>query len=167
MSVLWNQIVVDHGEMIFRAAYRVLHDHGDAEDVTQEVLMEAFRKHQSLGTVPEPALLSRMATLRAIDRLRRRRSVLSLDGVLVPDENQSPQLLDERLEQMSRLQQALANLPRREAECFLLRYIEGASNREIAQMLNTTESAISTALHKARTKLRQAMELHTDCGRKP
>lgn len=151
--------------MIFRAAYRVLHHNGDAEDVTQEVLLEAFRKHQSLGTVPEPALLSRMATLRAIDRLRRRRPVQSLDGVVVLDEREPPLLLDERQEQMGRLQQALANLPRREAECFLLRYLEGASNRDIAQMLNITESAVSTALHKARTKLRLAMELHTDCGR--
>jgi hypothetical protein len=40
--VLWNQIVTDHGEMLYRAAYRILHDHGAAEDVVQDVLLEAF-----------------------------------------------------------------------------------------------------------------------------
>ena len=167
MSVSWNQIVVDHGEMVFRSAYRVLRDDGDAEDITQEVLLEAYRKHQTQGTVPEPGLLRRMATVRAIDRLRRRKPVQSLDDVIAHDERESLLMLSEQQEQMSRLKQALATLPRREAECFLLRYVEGASNRDIAKMLNTTETAISTALHKARTKLRQAMELHTDCRRKP
>ena len=75
-AVSWDQIVAEHGATLYRAAFRVLHHCGDAEDVTQEVLMEAYRKQQVSGTPPGAALLRRMATLRAI---------INIGGDRVPD----------------------------------------------------------------------------------
>ena len=68
----WTQIVNDFGEIIYRAAYRILSNPSDAEDVAQDVLVEAYRKYQDTSKLPDVGLLRRMATLRAIDHLRRR-----------------------------------------------------------------------------------------------
>lgn len=74
----WNRIVEEYGEAILRASYRVVGNIVDAEDVAQDVLLEAFQKYQSTGQLPEIALLSRMATLRAIDHLRKKRPMVEI-----------------------------------------------------------------------------------------
>ena len=56
-----------------------------------------------------------------------------------------------------RLQRLIGRLPNREAECFLLRYVNGLTNDEISRALGISSSAVSTALHKARRSLRAAM----------
>jgi RNA polymerase sigma-70 factor (ECF subfamily) len=52
-----------------------------------------------------------------------------------------------------RLRQALAQLPRREAEVFCLRYFDELSYQQIADALSIRVGAVATALHKARARL--------------
>ncbi len=145
--------------MLYRAAYCILRDTGDAEDVVQDVLLEAYQKHQGNGAVPAGGLLRRMATFRAIDQLRRRRRSEPIENVTIAKSGESPDRAIQQEEQVDRLRQAIGRLPKREAECFLLRYVEGMSNQEIAEALGTNASGVSTALHKARTKLRKMLSL--------
>src|SRR3954466_15054321 len=66
----WEALVYDQGPMVFQTAWRILHDVQDAEDVTQDVLVELYRSRR-----PEdisPGLLRCAAVRRAIDLLRRR-----------------------------------------------------------------------------------------------
>jgi RNA polymerase sigma-70 factor (ECF subfamily) len=165
--VRWNRIVIDHGEMLYRAAYRILHDNGDAEDVVQDVLLEAYRKHQENGAVPVGGLLRRMVTFRAIDRLRRRRRAEPIEDATIAGFGEAPDRAIQREEQVDLLRHAIGRLPQREAECFLLRYVEGMSNEEIAKTLGTNSSVISTALHRARAKLREAMNSRTGSEMSP
>ncbi|MCG8648469.1 MAG: sigma-70 family RNA polymerase sigma factor [Pirellulales bacterium] len=154
----WEELIGNCGEKLFRRAYRVLHHTADAEDVTQEVLLEAFRMQRRDGCLPPWPLLLRMTTLRAIDRLRRRRP--DCESSHADSVSLSLQPTDSlvRREDMKRLQEAMANLPQRERQCFALRYIEGMSNEQIAELLEIKPNAVSTALHKARTKLRRALQ---------
>lgn len=153
--VPWNQIVADYGELIYRAAYRVVRHDGDAEDVTQEVLLEAYRKFQRGGGIPEPGLLRRMATVRAIDRLRRRKETKPLDDQLA--KNSVVASAFEQEEIGNQIRRAIGRLPQRDAECFVLRYVEGMSNPEIALALQISPTAVTTALHRARVKLRSEL----------
>ena len=52
---------------------------------------------------------------------------------------------------------ALQRLPRRDAEILLLKYTEDWSYRELAAHLGVSESAVEARLHRARTRLREAM----------
>ncbi len=153
----WEEIVSEHGERLFRAAYRVLHDASDAEDVTQDVMLEAFRISQRQGSIPDAPLLRRMATLRAIDRLRRRHQAEPLDEQDLSATSPLPVQQAEVDEQMRRLQNALAGLSDQECRCFVLRYFEGLTNKQIAEDLDVDPGAVSTALYKARNKLRDAL----------
>jgi RNA polymerase sigma-70 factor (ECF subfamily) len=74
----WNTIVQRHAERVFRIAYRIVGSVHDAEDVSQIVFTEAFRAHADGPVQSWSGLFARMATMRAIDLLRRRRNTAAI-----------------------------------------------------------------------------------------
>ena len=74
----WNVIVERHAERVFRIAYRILGSVHDAEDVSQIVFTEALRVQEDGPVQSWTGLFSRLATMRAIDHLRRRRKTLAI-----------------------------------------------------------------------------------------
>jgi RNA polymerase sigma-70 factor (ECF subfamily) len=149
----WEAIVREHGPAVFRTAWRVTRNAQDAEDVTQEVLLELFRSPAPPGA-PCGGLLQRMAVLRAVDCLRRRRHTVPLDDVAGPAKGLAPE--DEAIgnELAERLRDGLARLAPRQAAVFCLRYFEGLSYEQIAAALSVRREAVAVALHKARARLR-------------
>jgi RNA polymerase sigma-70 factor, ECF subfamily len=148
-----QRFVAEHGTIIFAAAWRILAHSADVEDVVQEVFLDAYRLQQSQAVAHWPALLRRMATCRALDRLRRRRHEIAVDSMALLAHGPTPE--DEAIgrELEERLRHAIAQLPQREAEVFCLRYFEQLTHDQIATLLRITTHAVSTALHKARTRL--------------
>jgi RNA polymerase sigma-70 factor (ECF subfamily) len=53
------------------------------------------------------------------------------------------------------LRQAMTKLGTRSAEMFVLRYIEGRDNREIAKLLKTTRATVAVTLHRTRSLLKK------------
>ncbi|HBO45281.1 MAG TPA: hypothetical protein DD670_15410 [Planctomycetaceae bacterium] len=153
----WDGLVREHGKVVFGIAWRILGHAQDAEDVAQEVFCQAAAKSNSKPVACWPALLRRMATCRAIDVLRRRRAMFSLDAVDPAVENDGPVAIAVREELQTRLRLALARLTSREAEVFCLRYFEDLSYRQIAETLGISTSAASTALHQARMRLQEVL----------
>jgi RNA polymerase sigma-70 factor, ECF subfamily len=137
--------------MVFGTAWRILGHTADTEDVVQEVFLAAHRMRNQVRHWP--ALLHRLATCRALDRLRQRKPSSSLDGLALATFDAEPEQSAMQRELVDRLRQAIAQLPAREGEVFCLRYFEEQSYREIAQSLDMTVSAVAQALHKARLKL--------------
>jgi RNA polymerase sigma-70 factor (ECF subfamily) len=139
--------------MVFATAKRILGQAADAEDVVQEVLMEAHRLVQTKPVRNWPGFLRRLATCRALDRLRQRRMVLPLAGLAVATGGHGPAEAAMAKELADRLRQALVQLPGRESEVFCLRYFEDLSYQQIAEILDIQAGAVAAALHKARAKL--------------
>lgn len=144
-----------YGPLVFKAAYRVLGDASLAEDVQQDVFLRLME------TRPEavkswPAFLTAAAARAAIDVLRRQRRwwrLMPLWQMLAPTTSQSPEDAGLAREQAQRLRAALARLPRREAQCFGLRYLQDLDIGEIAQALAMTENNVNVSLHRARRRL--------------
>jgi RNA polymerase sigma-70 factor, ECF subfamily len=149
----WNAIVRDHGPAVFGAAWRIVGQAADAEDVTQEVFMQAYRLHRGQTVRSWPALLRRLAVCRALDRVRRRRPTVSISGLPLAASGASPELDAMAAELAERLPEAISRLPQREGEVFCLRYFEDLSNEQIAEALDMQAGAVAVALHKARAKL--------------
>jgi RNA polymerase sigma-70 factor (ECF subfamily) len=173
----WDRIVREHGPMVYTTAWRILGQAADAEDVVQDVFMEVFRRvarpESSKGVVSPnaltpfascsgratlevrcwPALLHRLTTFRALDRLRRRKATVGLDGLCLFSPNGDPESLAIGRELADRLRQAIAQLPQREGTVFCMRYFDELSYDQIAENLAISRGAVAAALHKARAKL--------------
>ena len=162
--VNWQSIVRSHGPMAFDTAWRLLGQAADAEDVTQESLLDAFQLH-SRGEVHNwGGLLRRLATRRAIDRLRRRRKTEVLSHEPATRKADQPESVAMERELAGRLRSAIGELPDREASVFSLRYFGEMSNPEIADALGITVGAVGVALHKARIKLKQLLNVENNAA---
>ena len=153
MPTDFNDVVDRHGRAVYGTVWRILGHRPDTEDIVQEVFMEAFQRFGGEGVEHWPALLKRLATYRALDRLRRRRPIEPLDGLAIADPGNEPWQVAAERELADRLRRAVANLPEREAGVFCLSAFDGLSNPQIAEALGISSGAVAVALHKARTKL--------------
>jgi len=149
----WDRIVREHGPVVFATAWRILGHAADAEDVVQEVFLQAHQMQQQETVRSWEALLRRLAACRALDRLRQRRSLVPIDGLSLASTADDPEAIAVGRELSDRLRLALARLPRREATVFCLRYFDDLSYEDIAETLQIRVGAVATALHKARARL--------------
>jgi RNA polymerase sigma-70 factor (ECF subfamily) len=148
----------EHHARVFRAAYRITGNTPDAEDVLQSVFLRLVRRDHDASAVDNlESYLYRAAINAALDLLRARklRPNVALDEVPRAAEAQAGGGAVDSMELSSWLRAALARLNPRHAEMFVLRYIEGYDNREIADMLHTSQAVIAVTLHRTRGLLQK------------
>jgi RNA polymerase sigma-70 factor, ECF subfamily len=156
-----------HGRAVYSLALRILGDEGDAEEVTQDVFAQAWRRagqyDQTRGTVA--AWLLVMARTRAIDRFRARR--VRPEGRVQDDADltlqqlpaTSPDAASEMMaaERGQRVRRALEDLPFLQRVAIELAYFEGLSQREIAERLEQPLGTVKTRMRLGLLKLRDAL----------
>lgn len=160
----FSAIVNRHGRSMFRYARRMLHDAGDAEDVTQEALVAAWRGLPDYrGEASLRTWLFTLTARKAIDLGRRRRPLPIAESALA-----------ERLQAgaasaadsdpgglaglLRALDAALLALPWRQRACWLLREVEGLSYDEIGAVLGCAEPVVRGQLARGRAELRRQLE---------
>jgi RNA polymerase sigma-70 factor (ECF subfamily) len=144
-----------HYAAVYRAALRVTGNPADAEDVLQTVFLRVLNQEGRLEFTQMPEAYYRRAAINAaVDLLRRRISHAETQLGEVPKlaAVESPLLLKERL------RRAIAKLEPNDAVIFLLRYVEGLSNGEIAEMFGLEKNNIAVRLHRIRQTLQSEME---------
>ncbi len=155
-------VLVDkYKEGVYAYVYTELHSFQDAQDVTQEVFLQAYRDLRSLRQWESFGFwLYRIAHRRCIQwfRVRSRR----VDGEFIAD--QSPEAIDAssldsyRENQVDEsVREALSLLPEVHREVLVLRYFGGMKSNEIAGVLGTSPAAIRKRLSRARAQLREEM----------
>jgi RNA polymerase sigma-70 factor, ECF subfamily len=142
---------------VFRTAYRITGNAGDAEDVLQTVFLRLLRRDRSsvpLGNFE--GYLRRAAINAALDVIRSRQAERT---VPIPDESlmpSSPARADSfALRQV--LGRAMARLKPRPAEIFALRFLEGLSNPQIAHLLGISQLRVAVIVHRTRLQLRKEL----------
>jgi RNA polymerase sigma-70 factor (ECF subfamily) len=130
----------------------IVHDHHEAEDITQHVFAKLFAvigKYRE-REVPFFAWLLRVARNVAVDHMRQHR--------LVPvEEVRAPSLSngrDPEVEYGNELIDALATLPSDQREVLVMRHVVGLSPTEIAQRVGRTEGSIHGLHHRGRRALK-------------
>jgi RNA polymerase sigma-70 factor (ECF subfamily) len=154
-------IFEEHHDRVFRAAYRVTGNASDAEDVLQTVFLRLARQPESALANPR-SYLYRAAVNCALDLLRSRQAARSrpLEGADRDGARPVEKDAAEAAELRRALRQALARLSPRLAEVFVLRFVEGYDNREIAGMLGTSRAVVAVTLHRARGHLKRELSAH-------
>jgi RNA polymerase sigma-70 factor, ECF subfamily len=145
---------------IYRLAVRMLYDRGEAEDVTQEVFVTAWRRLPEIHDDQAiRAWLYRIATNRCLNILRARKPVSPLFEEVIPAASPaaSPEARAEAHERLVALRVALDRLTAEQRACWLLREMEELSYAEIAGILHTTPQAVRGRLARARAELGEAM----------
>jgi RNA polymerase sigma-70 factor (ECF subfamily) len=145
---------------IYRYALSQLRSAQDAEDAAQNTFLRAFAAMQK-GVVPEneAAWLFKIAhnvcASSKLAWLRRRRVETPRDLELLPVE---PEAIEPPREELDGLGDALANMPPRLREAFLLREWQGLSYAEIAERLDTSHAAVETLIFRARRHLAKELQ---------
>lgn len=145
-------------EMFF-SARDILGDDKDAEDAVHEAFLAALPYLGRLPADPDHAknrnFLLTLADSKAIDIYRRRRKWIFWEEAL--DEDAVYPHNDPVLEGTA-IARAIANLPFTDRRLLLLRFDMGFTTKEIAKMLNKTESAVTRAITRAKDKLRAELK---------
>lgn len=140
-----------------------------AEDVLQEVFLNAYRKigsfrgDSSLGT-----WMYRMAVNYCLDYLRGRQSKMARTTDSIEDEGMaepvaSAPLVASTINRLD-LERAIAKLPPGCRTAFVLHDVEGFEHHEVATMLGISEGTSKSQVHKARVKLRGMLSRKDETG---
>lgn len=153
-----EELFAEHQTRVFRTAYRITGNSTDAEDVLQTVFLRLLRRDDPPDLARGAAsYLHRAAVNAALDLLRARKRARAVDleaaGELAEPEAKGPERQSHRKELVRWLRSAVARLSPRAAEIFTLRYVEGYGNKEIAEMLDTSQTAVAVILHRTRHRL--------------
>lgn len=163
--VAFHQLVDKFQPGIFRMIYYRTGSQEDAEDLTQDVFMKAYKNLNGLKTTAVfRAWLYRIAVNRVRDFYRKKQLLSLFQFTSVDEENfretpemavnsQAPQNLA-RQEFWDRVNQAMAFLSRMEKEVFMLRFFDQLSIKEITGALGKNESTVKTHLYRALGKLK-------------
>jgi RNA polymerase sigma-70 factor, ECF subfamily len=129
----------------------IVHDHHEAEDVTQHVfakLINVIGKYEERD-VPFFAWILRVARNVAVDHLRRQR-MIPVEEVRKADETAPDPVSSGR---MTDLREALACLPMAQREVLVMRHFAGLSPMEIAERTGRSEGSIHGLHHRGRRAL--------------
>lgn len=136
-------------------AYRLLGNHAEAEDVTQEAMLRLWNiaSEWRQGEARVSTWLYRVVANLCIDRKRRARNV-ALDSIPEPEDGRASAA--ETLQAKARaeaLQAALDQLPDRQRQAVVLRHIEGLANPEIAEIMEITTEAVESLTARGKRTL--------------
>ncbi len=157
----------------YNMAYRMTGNRDDAEDLTQEAYLRAFRSFDKYDrSLPFENWFFRILSNLFVDKLRRKPKLapISLDQPLpgndgdddftleLPDEEGDPQYQMLRDTMDERLQKALEIIPPDFRTAVLLCDVEGMSYEDIAEVMDTSIGTVRSRIHRGRLMLRKLLE---------
>jgi RNA polymerase sigma-70 factor, ECF subfamily len=173
-TVAFNSLVQERSSDIYALLYRLVEDVEEAQDLTQETFLQAYRNISTFrGEADLKTWLYRIAVNQARNRWRwwrrRRREVtVSLDdptgdsdityGMCIEYPSDSPEEQVLSREREALLSRALATLKRSFREVIVLRDIEGLSYEEVAETLQINMGTVKSRLARARTEMKRKLE---------
>jgi RNA polymerase sigma-70 factor (ECF subfamily) len=166
-----RHVIGANNQRLFRTAWSILKDKGEAEEALQAAYVSAFGKMGSFeGRSSLSTWLTRIVVNEALGRRRaeqRRRRQLEGEGVAVLDsyreslmrgsEAEAPDVALARDQVRKVLEQAVADLPDVFRTVFVLREIEGLSSEETGAILDIPVQTVKTRLFRARRRLKESL----------
>jgi len=171
----FDALVERYHKQAYNIAYRMAGNHADAEDLTQEAFIRAFRFFgQYRRELPFDSWLYKIMSNVFIDKMRRKpkAKIRSLDQPIttedgeaqldIPDTSAGPEETVLSKEMDNRIQAALNTLPEAFRLTVIYADIEGLSYEEIAEATNTNIGTVRSRLHRGRRLLRNKLKSYTD-----
>ncbi len=164
-------LVERHQSMVFRTCMGFVHNKEDADDLTQEIFIQAY---QSLKSFKAEASFStwlyRIAVNASLNRVRKtsKTGLFSRFSALLGNDAKSerdfpaadvenPEEILLKAEQAKWVQQALDSLPEKQRTAIVLSKYDELSQKEIAAVMDITEGAVEALLQRAKANLREKL----------
>jgi len=169
----FDQLVRRHQKHAYNVAYRMTGNHADAEDLTQEAFVRAFRFFGAYRRDwPFDNWLYKIMSNLFIDHIRKnsKNRIQSLDQPIetgsksdelyleIADNESNPEEIVMQSELDGRVQLALNALPKEFRSAVILADIQGMSYEEISEVMNCSLGTVRSRLHRGRKLLKSKLE---------
>ena len=158
----WAELVEEHGDSVYRLAFRLTGNPHDAEDLTQETFMRVFRSLKKYKAGTFEGWLHRITTNLFLDMVRHRQAIrmeaLPENYDRVPGTAPTPEQVYADANLDPDLERALAALHPDYRAAVVLCDVVGLTYEEIADTLGVKMGTVRSRIHRARTQLRANLE---------
>lgn len=154
----FDELVRSTHRAVYSLVYRIVGNHDDAADCTQDVYVRVWRGLRGFrGEANAATWLYRIAANVALTHVRRRaRAGIAVDPAELPAtpvQDRSEEQADAEV-----MERALQTLPPQQRSVVVLKDVYGWSCEEIAKKMGTTEGAVKVRLFRARQRLAAALQ---------
>jgi RNA polymerase sigma-70 factor (ECF subfamily) len=170
-----EQVFREHAPRVYNLARRMLGNDADAEDVTQDVLLQVVRKLDTFRGDANVTTWLHRVTVNAALAHRRKRATREHREIPDPLEmftenghhahavrpwSVTPDRLAVKRETTELIEKAILGLPELYRDVYVLADVEGLPNQEIGSLLGLSLAAVKSRLHRGRLLMRHALAPH-------
>ncbi len=159
-SGAFDEVLRLHRQTVYAVAWRVLGNHGDADEAAQQTFVKAWRAIGGFrGDASLRTWLVRIALNVSRSMIGRRRPEEGLDEIERVSEHEGDGADDvlDRMEARSEVRKAVLTLPPRQREVVLLKVFSEMTYGEVAGVMELSEGAVKAHLHQAVSNLRRRL----------
>jgi RNA polymerase sigma-70 factor (ECF subfamily) len=164
-SESYRLLVMRYQTLVYTIAHRMVRDRTEAEDLTQEIFLKAYR---TLDSFREEASfktwLCKIATNRCIDwrrkhvpRQEQTAQVEEAEGI-ADDLDLSPETILLQRERQNEVRDLLDGMPEKYRSILLMYHFHGMSYKDIAKVQEISPRTVETRLYRAKHMLRDALK---------
>lgn len=161
-------LVEQYQSMVFRTCMGFLHNKDDADDLTQDIFIQAYQALPNFkGEASFSTWIYRIAVNASLNRVRKNsvnpifyqidsffHNVKEKKISLPVFDSENPENILIREEHNKWVQNALNSLPENQRTAIVLSKYDDLSQKEIAEIMKTTEGAVEALIQRAKTNLR-------------
>lgn len=166
----FRQLYVMFKDRVYNTCISYLQQASDAEEITQDVFVEVhYAARNYKGEASVSTWIYRITVNKCLDRIRynnRQKRFSFISSIFSRDTSgmihdkphfEHPGAVAENRERAAILFSAIRQLPENQQTAFILKQIEGLSQREIAQIMDIGEKAVESLMQRAKTNLRKIL----------
>jgi RNA polymerase sigma-70 factor, ECF subfamily len=167
----FSELYRDHLRDVYSYAYYRVGNHHDAEDLTEQTFLQAYRHFEralaeSDGRPLRPWLIRIAHNLAAnLYRDRSRKPQTPIDDTTMLSAPHTTETLVEGRDELARILDGVKELPDDRREALIMRFALGMDNREIARAMGRSDGATKVLIHRAIKQLEELVGAQAGGGR--
>jgi RNA polymerase sigma-70 factor (ECF subfamily) len=160
----FDGLVRRHQDRIYRLVYKMLGGAYEADDVSQDVFLKAYRSIKDFRCQSSfSTWLTQITINQCINHLKNRNRFKFLSfGLSSKRRSVEPQIVAERNEKREKVYQVVNSLPIKQKTVIILHYFENYSCEEIAEVLKCSIGTVKSRLYYARMELKEKLKPFLD-----
>jgi len=164
---LFKLLVEKYQSMVFRTCMGFLHQKDDADDLTQEIFVQAYQSLNSFrGNAAFSTWIYRIAVNASLNKIRKtstKKIFQQFEGLFTNEKKnatflsdiENPEVIIIKDQHREWVQKALNKLPEKQRTAIVLSKYDDLTQKEIAEIMHTTEGAVEALIQRAKSNLRK------------